>query len=44
MIFKIFFFLGINDVITPFVIVFIQDYCSIDIETLKMPKEIEKIQ
>lgn len=28
---------GINDIVTPFIVVFLADYIKIDLETLKLP-------
>lgn len=34
---------GINDVVTPFIIVFLSDYVEIDSDTLKAPAELDEI-
>ena len=34
---------GINDVVTPFIIVFLSDYVEIDYESLKVPEKIDEV-
>lgn len=34
---------GINDVVTPFIVVFLSDYVSINIENLKLPEGFEEV-
>ena len=34
---------GINDVVTPFIVVFLSDYVKIDLVTLKLPEGFEEV-
>ena len=34
---------GINDVVTPFIIVFLSDYVEIDYESLKVPEKMDEV-
>lgn len=34
---------GINDVVTPFIIVFLSDFVEINLETLDLPEKLEEI-
>ena len=34
---------GINDIVTPFLIVFLSDYIEINLDTLALPQGFEKV-
>jgi len=34
---------GINDIVTPFLIVFLSEYCTINLEKLTMPEKFDEI-
>ncbi len=34
---------GINDIVTPFLIVFLNDYVKINLETLTTPEDFKKV-
>jgi len=34
---------GINDIVTPFLIVFLSDYITINLQTLVLPADFEKV-